>query len=175
MSRPLFRGLSLRLSGYPACGGGLVRRTVQHDEVSNLPRKGRLLASVSLSLVSVLNRLGGRSSVSLSPVPRDDNGKLRGLSSESVETSQRSAANDDTDRLSRRRLERALFLYGLRVFARHNRLIGSDRLLLCCPPNRGSVRMPGRTGILGVSSDFAWATAKHPEPSLNAAAYATRP
>ena len=57
--RPLFRGLSLRLSGYPACGGGLVRRTVQHDEVSNLPRKGRLLASVSLSLVGVLNRLRG--------------------------------------------------------------------------------------------------------------------
>ena len=113
-----------------------MRRTVQHDEVSNLPSKGRLLASVSLSLVSVLNRLRGRSSVSLSPVPGDDNGKLRGLSGESVETSQRSAANDDTDRLSRRRLERALFLYGLRVFARHNRLIGSDRLLLCRPPNR---------------------------------------
>ena len=107
-----------------------MRRTVQHDEVSNLPSKGRLLASVSLSLVSVLNRLEGRSSVSLSPVPRDDNGKLRGLSSESVEPSQGSAANDDTDRLSRRRLERALFLYGFRVFARHNRLIGSDRLLL---------------------------------------------
>jgi hypothetical protein len=77
-----------------------VRRRVQHDEVSHLPSKGRLLASVSLSLVSVLNRLGGRSSVSLSPVPRDDNGKFRGLSTDSVEPSQRSAANDDTDRLS---------------------------------------------------------------------------
>ena len=113
-----------------------MRHTVQHDEVSNLPSKGRLLASVSLSLVSVLNGLGGRSSVSLSPVPRDDNGKLRGLSGESVETSQRSTANNDPDRLSRRRLERALFLYGLRVFARHTRLIGSNRLLLCRPPNR---------------------------------------
>ena len=108
-----------------------MRRAVQHDEVGNLPRKGRLLASVSLSLVSVLNRLGGRSSVSLSLVPRDDNGKPRGLSGEPVETSQRSAANDDTNRLSRRRLERALFLCGFCVFARHNSLIGSDRLLLC--------------------------------------------
>jgi len=95
-----FRDLPLRRSGYPACGGGLVRRTVQDDEVSNLPSKGRLLASVSLSVVSVLNWLEGRSSVSLSPVPRDDNGKLRGLSRESVEPSQRSATNDDTDGLS---------------------------------------------------------------------------
>jgi len=131
-----FEDRCLRLSGYPACGGELVRRTVQHDEVSNLPSKGRLLASVSLSLVSVLTRLRGRSSVSLSPVPRDDNRKLHGLSSESIETSQRSAANDDTDRFSRRWLERALFFYGLCVFARHSRLIGSDRLLLCRPPNR---------------------------------------
>ena len=113
-----------------------MRRTVQHDEVSNLPSKGWLLASVSLSLVSVLNRLGGRSSVSMSPVPRNDNGKFRGLSSESVETPQRSAADDDTDRLLRPRLERALFLYGLRVFARHTEFIGRDHLLLCRQPNR---------------------------------------
>ena len=78
----------------------MIKRAVQHDEVGNLPSKGRLLASVSLSLVSILNRLGGRSSVSLSPVPRDDNGKPRGLSDEPVETSLRSPANDDTDRLS---------------------------------------------------------------------------
>ena len=77
-----------------------VRRTVQDDEVGNLPSKGRLLASLGLSLVSVLTPLRGRSSISLSPVPRDDNGKLRGLSREPVETSQRSAANDDPDRLS---------------------------------------------------------------------------
>ena len=126
-----FPGLSLRRSGYPACGGGLVRRTVQHDEVGSLPSKRRLLASVSLPLVSVLNRLGERSSVSLSLVPRDDNGKPGSLSGESVETSQRSAANDDTNRLSRRQLDKALFLCGFRVFARHNTLIGSDRLLLC--------------------------------------------
>jgi hypothetical protein len=126
-----FEGCALRRSGYPACG--LSGRTVQHDEVSNLPSKGRLLASVSLSLISVLNRLGGRSPVSLSLVPRDDNGKPRGLSGESVESSQRSAANDDTNRLSRRQLETALLVCGFRMFARHNRLIGSDRLLLCCP------------------------------------------
>ena len=77
-----------------------MRRTVQHDEVGNLPSKGRLLASVSLSLVSILNRLGGRASVSLSPVPRDDNWKLCGLSGEPVEPSLRSTANHDTDRLS---------------------------------------------------------------------------
>ena len=77
-----------------------MRRTVQDDEVSDLPSKGRLLASVSLSVVSVLNWLEGRSSVSLSPVPRDDNGKFRGLSTDSVEPSQRSATNDDTDGLS---------------------------------------------------------------------------
>ena len=97
---PFFRCLPLRRSSHPACGGGLIRRTVQHDEVGNLPSKGRLLASVSLSLVSFLNRLGGRSSVSLSPVPRDDNWKLCGLSGESVEPSLRSTTNDDTDRLS---------------------------------------------------------------------------
>lgn len=77
-----------------------MRRTVQHDEVGDVPRKGRLLASLGLSLVSFFNRLRGCSSVSLSPVPRDDNGKLRGLSGESVEPSLRSTANDDTDRLS---------------------------------------------------------------------------
>jgi len=111
-----------------------VRRAVQHDEVGGLPCKGWLLAARSLALVSFFHQLSGRSSVFLSPVPRDDNGKLRGLSGESVETSQRSAAHDDTNRLSRRQLERALFLCGLRVFARQNRLIGTDRLLLCRPP-----------------------------------------
>ena len=97
-----------------------MRRTVQHDEVGNLPSKGRFLASLGLSLVSVLTPLSGRSSVSLPPVPRDNNGKLCGLSGEPVETSQRSAADDDTDRLVRRPFERAPFLYDLRVFARHS-------------------------------------------------------
>ena len=77
-----------------------MRRMVQHDEVGNLPSKGRLLASLGLSLVSFLNRLRGRPSVSLAPVPGHDNGKPRGLSGESVETSLRSTANDDPDRLS---------------------------------------------------------------------------
>ena len=78
---PFFRCLPLRRLAIRR-GGGLIRRTVQHDEVGNLPSKGRLLASVSLSLVNILNRLGGRSSISLSPVPRDDNWKLCGLSGE---------------------------------------------------------------------------------------------
>ena len=101
LSGPPFLGdLPLRRSRHPTRGDGLVRRTVQHHEVGSLPCKGWLLAPVSLSLVRVLNRLGGPSSVSLSPVPRDDNGKPRGLSDEPVETSLRSPANDDTDRLS---------------------------------------------------------------------------
>ena len=138
-----------------------MRRTVQHDEVSNLPNKGRLPASVSLSLVSVLTRLRGRSSVSLSPVPRDDNRKLHGLSSESIETSQRSAANDDTNRLSRRRLERAVFLCGLRVFARHNRLI-RQRSSATLPLSRIAAQSPRarRYGQSGLNFDLASATAK---------------
>ena len=107
LSGPRFsRGVPFRRSGRPAFGGRFVRRTVQHDEVGNLPRKGRLLASLGLSLVSVVTPLRGRSSVSLPPVPGDDNGKLSGLPREPVEASQRSAADDDTDRLLRRRFGR---------------------------------------------------------------------
>ena len=36
----LFRCLPLRRSSQPACGGGLIRRTVQHDDVGNLPSNG---------------------------------------------------------------------------------------------------------------------------------------
>lgn len=75
-------------------------RAVQHDEVGHLPREGWLLASLGLALVSVLNRLRGRSSVSLSSVPRDDNRKFRGPLRQSLKTSQRSATDDDTDRPS---------------------------------------------------------------------------
>ena len=107
-----------------------MRRMVQHDEVGSLPGKRRLLASLGLSLVSPLNRPRGRPPVALAPVPRDDNGKPRGLLGESFETTQRSTANDDADRLSCRRLDRALFLCGLCVLARHGLLIGSDRLRL---------------------------------------------
>ena len=76
-----------------------MRRLVQHDEVGSLPGKGRLLAPVGLSLVSLPNQLSGRPPVALAPVPGDDNGKPRGFLSKSVETALRSAANDDADRL----------------------------------------------------------------------------
>jgi hypothetical protein len=92
--RPLFRGLPFRCSGYPALKAEFLRGTVQHDEVSDFPSKGRLLASLGLSLVSFLT-------VRLPPVPRDDNGKLRCFSRESVETSQSPTADDDTNRLLR--------------------------------------------------------------------------
>jgi hypothetical protein len=81
--------------------GEFLRGTVQHDEVSDFPRKGRLFASLGLSLVSFLTLARGRSSVRLPPVPGDDNGKLRCLSRELVETPQSSMADDDTNRLLR--------------------------------------------------------------------------
>jgi hypothetical protein len=71
-----------------------------------------------------------------------------------------SAADNDTDRLSRRRLERALFLHGLRVFARHNGLIGRDRLLLCRPAFVAQPIVHGGTGILGGTLILPLATAK---------------
>lgn len=79
-----FLGLPLRRSGHPACGTRLVRRGAQYDEVGNLPGKGWLLASLGLAPVSFLKLLRRRSSISLAPVPRDDNGELRRLSSESL-------------------------------------------------------------------------------------------
>ena len=106
------------------------RRAIQDDEVCSLPRKGWLLASLGLALVCARYWLRGRSSIFLPSIPQDDHGQLRGLSGESVETPMRSTANDDTDRLLRRR-EWRLFLCGLRGFARHERLIGGDRLPLC--------------------------------------------
>jgi len=93
-------GVPLRRSGHRTRGGGLERRTVQHDEVGDLPRKGWLLASLGIALVSVFTRLRGRSSLSLSPIPRDDNGKPSRLLRQPLETLQRFAANDDTDRFS---------------------------------------------------------------------------
>jgi len=102
-----------------------VRRTIQHDEFSNLPSEGRLLAPLGLLLVSRLAPLGRRSSVNLPPVPRDDYGKASGLSRERVEASQRATADDDTDRLWRWRFRAPSFLSSLRVFAPHYRLIGS--------------------------------------------------
>jgi hypothetical protein len=144
-------GLPLRRSDHPVWGGGLGRRTVQDNEVGSLPRKGRLLTSLGLSLVSVPTLLRGLSSVCLPPVPRDDHRKFRGFSREFVEPSQRSAANDDTNRLLRRCFGRAPFLYGLGVFARHSGIIGSDPLQLLPPhPDGRSVepeRLKGRYAV----------------------------
>ena len=117
-----------RRFGHPAFRR-IVRRTIQHDEFSNLPSEGRLLAPLGLLLVSRLAPLGRRSSVNLPPVPR---GRLRssGLSRERVEASQRATADDDTDRLWRWRFRAPSFLSSLRVFAPHYRLIGSYGLQL---------------------------------------------
>lgn len=76
-----------------------MRRAVQHDEVGNLPGERWLLASLGRALVSVRNRLRGRPSVCLSAVPTDDSGKFRGPLRKSLKTSQRSATNNDPDRL----------------------------------------------------------------------------
>ena len=134
LNPPLLRGLSSVTLVIRRMENELLRGTVQHDEVSDFPSKGRLSTSLSPSLVGFLTLVSGRSSVRLPAVPGDDHRKLRCLSREPVETSLSSMADDDAKGASRW-LEGAQFLCGFRVFARHNRFIGSDPLLLCTPPD----------------------------------------
>ena len=149
-----------------------MRRTIQHDEFSNLPSEGRLLAPLGLLLVSRLAPLGRRSSVNLPPVPRDDYGKASGLSRERVEASQRATADDDTDRLWRWRFRAPSFLSSLRVFAPHYRLIGSYGVQLADSdwrPSSAAVHVSRRrsTGV-GTQRDIKgrpWLVGTHDPPA----------